>query len=100
MITKEETLKINQEEAKAKRVDGSVLGVIGDNFASHLLYKYNVEFVVLGEKKVMTLGDALSMLVHQLEHKETQVQALKKALENQNERLEIIERKMSNYGLE
>ena len=33
-MTREETLKINQEEAKSpnKRVDGTVLGVIGNDF--------------------------------------------------------------------
>lgn len=101
-MTNEEALKVNQEENKhvSKRIDGTVLGVIGKNFASHSLYKYNVEVVILGKPQVMTLGEALNVLFHKIEHKETQIQALKAVVEKHEERLEIIERKMSNYGLE
>lgn len=101
-MTKEETLKINQEEAKSpsKRVDGTVLGVIGNEFASHMLGKYNIEVTVNGEKKVIVLGEVLNDLYLDLQNKEMKIKILKEVLENQAKRLAEVERKMKAYGFE
>lgn len=101
-MTREETLKINQEEAKSpnKRVDGTVLGVIGNDFASHKIGEYNVAVTVKGEVNEIALSEVLNNIYLELQNEEMKIKILKEVIENLNERLAEIERKMKVYGFE